>query len=38
MSRRKPFWHVAPQYYAGVAVGTVVANLTWIAMYLTWLR
>ena len=24
MSRRKRFWHVAPQYYAGVLVGTLL--------------
>ena len=28
MSRRKPFWHVAPQYYAGVAVGTLLGVFT----------
>ena len=28
MSRRKPFWHVTPQYYAGVLVGSVASALT----------
>ena len=28
MSRRKPFWRVAPSHWAGVLVGTLASTLT----------
>jgi hypothetical protein len=28
MSHVKPFWHVAPQYYAGVLTGSAATALT----------
>jgi hypothetical protein len=36
VSRRKPFWHVAPQYYVGVLTGSVATAATILAVWM-WL-